>query len=59
MPQSLGVGQARGRRGHTSVDTRPSTCCANMAPTFTVALSSWHASFLSPESALRDGHTIW
>ena len=35
------------------MDTRPGTCWANMAPTFTVALSSWHASFLSPGRPLR------
>ena len=35
------------------MDTRPGTRCENMAPTFTVALSSWHASFLSPGRPLR------
>lgn len=52
---SLSRDQAQRGQVHTSVDTRPPTCSANKAPMFTVALSSWQASFLSPESSLRNG----
>ena len=48
----------RPRQWRTSVDTRPSTCCEKMVPTFTVALSSWQATFLSPDKELRIGQIV-